>query len=323
MKFVVFGADEALGMVHGDRILDLATAASTDGGSENATTVFGSLLTLIEAGDRGLNLAAELMDKYAGSDRPGVNLDLQTTPLRAPFPGRRLAFAGNNFATHVANAFTNRGNPKNAEDIYAEGRKSKATGFWVISPPVGTGAEIPVPRAANGVDALFDYEGEVAVVLGRGGKRLRAQEWEPRIWGTVLMIDWSLRPPTGLAGARPFYGHKNFDASKSLGPWISVGEVDPMNCQVQTRVNGDVRQDFNTAEMTYSYAELLEQIAEDLTLLPGDILSGGTGPGTAMDATKADADGPGPLDLYLDPGDAVVLSSPELGALRGRVVAGD
>lgn len=323
MKFVVFGAEQRVGMVHRELILDLRAAARANGGSGDTRKVFDSLLTLIESGDRGLDVASGLLDRFAGSDQPGLNLDLATTPLQAPFPGRRLGLAGANSHAHVANFLTNSGTPTTPDEVYAKGRKKKGGGFWTVAPPVGTGAGIPIPRAADGVNALFDYEGEVAVALGRGGKRLTSGDWEQRIWGAVLVIDWSLRPTDDIERRMPFYGHKVFDSSTSLGPWISVGEVDPMNCHVQTRVNGELRQDFNSGEIIYSFGELLEQMSEDLTLLPGDLLSGGTGPGTAGDATPRDADGPGPLDLYLDPGDTVEVTAPELGLLQARVVAGD
>jgi 2-keto-4-pentenoate hydratase/2-oxohepta-3-ene-1,7-dioic acid hydratase in catechol pathway len=173
--------------------------------------------------------------------------------------------------------------------------------------------------SANG---LFDYEGEVAVVLGKGGKRLTADQGEDLVWGTTLVIDWSIRSQT-LETRLPFYAHKNFDRSKSIGPWIAVNEVDPGNCEVETRVNGRVRQRFNSSAMIYSFGELLEQMSEYLTVLPGDVLSGGTGPGTAVDSTVAGLEGPVPLDLFLKAGDTVEVTSPGLGSLSARVVSAE
>ena len=121
----------------------------------------------------------------------------------------------------------------------------------------------------------------------------------------------------------PFYGHKSFDGSKSIGPCIVVGEVDPSNCQVQTLVNGSIRQDFNNGDMIHSYGEILAQVSSDLTLFPGDVLTGGTGPGTAMDTSVPSDDGRTPLDLMLKPGDDVEVRSPGIGSLRGRVASSD
>jgi len=88
-----------------------------------------------------------------------------------------------------------------------------------------------------------------------------------------------------------------------------------------TRVNGEIRQNYNTSEMVFDYGECLAHLTRDLTLLPGDMLSGGTGAGTAADIVglhqMADEDW---LKWFLHPGDLVEVSSPQIGVLRNRVV---
>lgn len=318
MKIVVFGPDHRLGAIQGERILDLAYAAEKDGAAAGKS-ILSTLPALIDAGDRGLDLVRELLSAYEGGDEPGLHSQLHGTRLHAPFPGRRFALAGGNFAAHIANGYTNRGRPTTANEVRARARQGKAGGFYVVSTPVGPDAEIEVPRSADG---LLDYEGEVAVVLGTGGKRLDAASWGERIWGTVLVIDWSIRSRTSIEHREPFYAHKNFDGSKFFGPWIAVDEVDPGECDVETRLNGEVRQRFNTRDMIHSFGELLAQMSEDLTLDPGDVLSGGTGPGTAVDSTVAGPEGYLPLDRFPKPGDVLEVSSPHLGTLRARVAAG-
>lgn len=326
MKFVVFGPDSRVGLLNGDKIVDLENAANAaapgprrPAGSGQA--MFVSLLHLIEAGERGLELAQTLNEKFAGSGEPGVELDLSSVRLRAPFPGQRFALGGGNYGDHIANAMTNFGRPTTPDEARERNRQQGlGGGFWVVAPPVGPGENIEVPsRADNG---LFDYEGEVCVVLGKGGKRLKAGEWEDRIWGTALLIDWSVRSASMAEGRRPFYTQKIFDGSKSMGPWISVGEADPSDIDVETFVNGERRQAFNTSSMIHSFGELLEHLSQDLTMLAGDVLSGGTGAGTAFDSTAPDADGNLPLDKFLKAGDEVEVRSPVLGSLPARIVAG-
>jgi 2-keto-4-pentenoate hydratase/2-oxohepta-3-ene-1,7-dioic acid hydratase in catechol pathway len=312
MKIVVFGSESRLGAVIGDRVLDLANAAQLDASERNHQLITGSLLGLIEAGDRGLDLARSLVDRYADSGRPDLFVELAHTRLHPPFPGRRFALAGSNNGAHIANAFTNRGKPTTAAEVRERTRQGAAGGFWVVTPPVGPGAEIETPRSAHG---LFDYEAEVAVVLRSGGKRIDGDRWTEHVWGTTLVIDWSIRSQSEAAARWPFYAHKNFDCSKSIGPWIAVDEVDPTCCDVETRVNGDIRQCFNTSDMIHTFGELIEQISQDFTLQAGDVLSGGTGPGTAVDATVPDSNGVLPLDLFLHPGDRVAVSSSGLGTL--------
>lgn len=294
--------------------LDRAAAASNTDRSP-----FGSLLALIESGDEALQAVHDLRDTALGSDAPGVCVDVSALTLQAPFPGRRFALAGSNNADHVADAYRNRGQDLTAAQVRDKTRQGKAGGFWVIDPPVGPGSDIPTPGSADG---LLDYEAEVAIVLGRGGKRIKSDDWLDHVWGTTLVIDWSLRADDLALIHQPFYAHKIFDASKSVGPWIDVGGVDPMNCQVQTRVNGDLRQDFNSgAGMIHDYGELLAQMSADLTLAPGDLLAGGTGPGTALDSTVVHGPGRISRDRFLKPGDTVSVSAENLGTLTGNVVA--
>lgn len=325
MKFVLYGPHARLGVIQDARILDLQRAAlalgeSTSEWRERATQAFASLIALIEAGDRGLDLVRNMMEKSVDTQHSNLHVSLVGTALHPPFPGKRFALAGSNNAAHVADAYTNLGKPITPEEVRIKTRQGKAGGFWVIDPPVGPEASIPYPTSSNG---LFDYEAEVAVVLGRGGKKVKAEDWPGRIWGSTLVIDWCIRNEDLLASRQPFYAHKIFDNSKSLGPWIVVDEgVDPSACDVETHVNGQLRQRFNSRDMIHSFGELLEQMCEELTLQPGDVLSGGTGPGTAADKTVPKSDGSLPLDLFLKPGDSVTAASPQLGSLSARIVGG-
>ena len=314
MKFVVFGARKRVGVLVGDRVLDLAGAHGA------ASPIFNSLVDLIEAGDRGLDRVQNLMERHGASDDPALLVQLSQATLHAPFPGRKFALAGSNNADHVSRGWTNMGRPMTPDAVRAKTRAGPAGGFWSVAAPAGSAADIPYPQTARG---LFDFEGEVAVILGKGGKGLKAEQWMERIWGTTLVIDWSVRNDDLFSNKRPFYAHKVFDNAKSIGPWIAVDEVDPANCQVETRVNGHLRQAFNSGDMIHSYGELFEQMSQDLTLLPGDVLSGGTGPGTAADSTIPGPDGKLPLDQFLKEGDLVEVTAPELGCLAGRVVPYD
>ncbi|HJS09755.1 fumarylacetoacetate hydrolase family protein [Sphingopyxis sp.] len=317
MKFVLFGSDGRLGVLDGSRILDLDRAARR---RSQPFEAFSTLVQLIETGDRGLDEARTLLEHFAASDDPEIFTALDAAYLHAPFPGRRLALAGSNNADHVSRGRTNMGRPATPEDVRERTREGLGGGFWSVSIPAAPGADIPYPRSSHG---LFDFEGEVAIVLARGGKGVPAEGWKERVWGSTLLIDWSVRNHDLLSNKRPFYAHKVFDNSKSIGPWIAVDEVDPEDCIVETRVNGELRQKFNSGNMIHSYAELLAQISEDLTLLPGDMLSGGTGPGTAADSTVPEPDGKLPLDLFLRVGDEVEVSASGLGRLSATIVAYD
>ena len=117
---------------------------------------------------------------------------------------------------------------------------------------------------------------------------------------------------------------KNFNGSFSVGPCIVVGEdVDPANVDVETWVNGELRQRFNTRDMILSFGEYLEYLSADFTFYPGDMIAGGTAAGTAADSSPRSPDGSVPPDRFLKPGDLVEMRSPQIGTLAARIVAKD
>ena len=99
-----------------------------------------------------------------------------------------------------------------------------------------------------------------------------------------------------------------------------VGELDCQNVDAQTKVNGQVRQSFNSRDMIFKFGEVLEFLSKDFTFVPGDIISGGTAKGTAADQTKKNADGTRPTELFLKPGDSVEVSSPQIGSIANKLV---
>ena len=194
-------------------------------------------------------------------------------------------------------------------------RKSGFWGFWKVDRScLGPDDEVSYPARAK----YFDYEGEAAIVLGRQGKNIRAEDWKSYVWGVTLLCDWSIRQ-TPESGRMNFAMQKNFDGSCSLGPCILVG-ADAANIDVTTTVRGERRQNFNTGSMVFSFGECLAFLSRDLTLYPGDIISGGTGAGTAQDSSKQIGDGVLSPERFLKVGDVVEVASPQIGVLRNKVV---
>lgn len=325
MKFVVFGDECKLGLLEGQRILDLGLAGEAHRqaigkiDSEWCRSL-SSIQALIEAGARGLDLARSLAERLRGDDQPELWNDASQVRLNAPWPGQRFALVGSNNANHVATAFTNMGTPRTVEEVRESTRKGVPSGFWGMARPVmGPDAQIKIPSRAKG---LFDYEAEPAVVLGKQGKDIKAKDIGDYIWGVTLVIDWSIRdeawPPKPYSPLMPL---KNFDCSKSIGPCIVVDEIDLNDLQIETFVNGERKQSFNANEMVFSFGEVLEQFSRDFTFVPGDVIAGGTGAGTAIDQTVPNADGSWPRDLYLKAGDKVEARAEGIGSVFGEIVA--
>jgi 2-keto-4-pentenoate hydratase/2-oxohepta-3-ene-1,7-dioic acid hydratase in catechol pathway len=194
-------------------------------------------------------------------------------------------------------------------------------GFWKNPDEVaGPDDEIPYPKRTR----RFDYEGEVAIVIGKRGKDISAERIDDYVWGVTLFHDWSIRDggSSGPQGRPISYNlAKNFDGSTSMGPCIVVGELDHRNVNAETRINGEVRQSYNTKEMIWSFGEVLEYLSRDFSFVPGDIIAGGTSAGTAADMSRRQTESAQSPNLFLKVGDVVELSSPQIGKLSNRIVA--
>lgn len=309
MKIVVFGPQERVGAWVGEQIIDLNAADPA---------LPAGLEAFITAGKPALDGAQRAIEKI-GSLPAGAVLRASDVKLRAPWPHRRIACAGGNYAAHSYGMQLNRGaKDLTIEKVALQIREAGHWGFWKIPHEVaGPDGEIPYPNRAK----YLDYEGELAIVIGKTGKRIKPEQLKEYVWGVTLLNDWSDRQERG-GPARPvsFNLQKNFDYSTSMGPCIVVGELDPLDVEITTTVNGQPRQKYNTKDMVYKFGELLEYLSEDLTFVPGDVLSGGTGSGTAQDSTKPNADGTRPMDLFLKKGDVVEVASPKIGTLRNKIV---
>lgn len=321
MKVVVYGPQRRLGVLDGDTVVDIqrAIAAHVPG-----ALVAGDLAGFIEGGERALENVRTALARVTVVGAPSdAAFPVSSVRLHAPRPaGAKIACAGGNFADHLA-AMATKGRDADgrmfSDDlsvVAAEARERGIWGFWKVGrDAAGPGDDVIYPEAAH----LFDYEAELAVVLGKTGKKIKAGQITDYVWGVTLFADWSARDIPEARAPYQFTLRKNFDTSFSMGPCIVVGELDPMNVVIETHVNGEQRQQFNSGEMIYTYGEYLEYLSRDLTFVPGDIISGGTAAGTAADSSEM-SDGVYATSRFLKPGDVVDMSSPAIGTLRSRIV---
>jgi 2-keto-4-pentenoate hydratase/2-oxohepta-3-ene-1,7-dioic acid hydratase in catechol pathway len=326
MKIVVFGPDKRTGALHDGEIVDLSAAfakylheakGEVHSVELAAALVPSDLARLIDGGLRALDDAQAGLDYFytKAQDRndprgAAVVHPAGSVRIHAPQPnGGRIACAGSNFTSHRERMTRRAGR---------EVQKPFIWGFWtVIRDPLGPDGDVIYPTRCN----RLDYEGELAIILGKRGKDLHAGDLKSFVWGVTLFCDWSIRSPREPLGPMNFAAPKNWDTSCSIGPCIVVNEADATNVDIETFVNGERRQHHNTREMTFSFGEYLEYLSRDLTLYPGDMIASGTGEGTAADASPVLADGSQPPDLFLKPGDAVEVRSPTVGSLRARIIA--
>jgi 2-keto-4-pentenoate hydratase/2-oxohepta-3-ene-1,7-dioic acid hydratase in catechol pathway len=157
----------------------------------------------------------------------------------------------------------------------------------------------------------LDYEGEIAMVIGVPGRRIREADAMQHIAGYTICNEGAIRDWIRHGKFNVTQG-KNFERSGSLGPWLATcDEIAPGRLRVITRVNGEVRQDDNTDHMMFPMPFLISYVSRFCTLQPGDIIVTGTptGAGVHFDPPR-----------YLVPGDTVEVEVPGIGTLRNGVV---
>jgi 2-keto-4-pentenoate hydratase/2-oxohepta-3-ene-1,7-dioic acid hydratase in catechol pathway len=316
VRVVIFGPRRRVGAWVGDNIVDLNAAFARSNSQDAADSrVPADLEAFIGAGQGALDEAQRIID---GAPSLGVDgsvvFKASDVKIHAPWPGRRIACAGGNFAEHLAGM---EGAGANIEEVAKKARDRGQWGFWKV-PDVVAGPDdvVPYPKRAK----YLDYEGEAAIILGKRGKDIPGSKIDEYVWGITLLNDWSTRNDPGVVRPMAYNLPKNFDGSTSMGPCIVVGELQCQDVPVKTVINGVVRQDFNTEDMLWSFGEILEYLSQDFTFIPGDVISGGTNVGTAQDQSRPGPDGVRPTDLFLKVGDVVEISSPKIGSLTNRIV---
>lgn len=172
------------------------------------------------------------------------------------------------------------------------------------------------PNAANGpfedvkipaYTQAADYEVELAVVIGERCRKVKAADYRSVVLGYMAFNDYSCRD--AQRDDKQFFRSKSPDGFAPMGPWIVTDDeiADPMNLNVSCRVNGEVRQKSNTADMIHSIGRVIEFITEAMTLEPGDIIATGT-PGGVGEHQKP--------PRFLKAGDVVETTIEGLGTLR-------
>jgi len=166
------------------------------------------------------------------------------------------------------------------------------------------------PLVRPTVSEQLDYEGEIALVIGRAGRHIPRERALEYVAGVTLLNEGTVRDWLRHGKFNVTQG-KNFDASGSIGPWMETDADLTKPLHLTVTVNGEVTQDDTTASMIFGFADIIAYVTTFMTLKPGDVIATGTptkkGPRT---------DPP----RWLKPGDVVELTVPEIGTLRNQVV---
>ena len=199
---------------------------------------------------------------------------------------------------------------RNAE--YKDGSEApKFPSVFMRTPDSLTGHDLPLIRPPE--SHQLDYEGEIVVVIGKGGRRIAEEDAYSHIAGLTVMNEGTLRDWVRHAKFNVTQG-KNFLHSGAVGPWMVSADQftaeDYEDMRVTTTVNGEVRQNDTTASMMFPIAYIISYLSTFYTLKPGDIIATGTpnGAGARFDPPK-----------YLAPGDIVEVEVQGVGKLSNGI----
>jgi 2-keto-4-pentenoate hydratase/2-oxohepta-3-ene-1,7-dioic acid hydratase in catechol pathway len=215
----------------------------------------------------------------------GEGMSLPEVTLLAPCEPTKIVALGLNYRDHAAEF----GHPLPEEPLLFM-KPSTAV--------IGPDEDIVYPAMSRQVD----YEAELAVVIGRTCRFVKAEDFRDYVLGYTCINDVTARDLQKKDGQ--FTRSKSFDTFAPLGPWIETAIPDPDNLTVEAYLNGERRQHGNTRDMVFGVATLVSFISRIMTLMPGDLLATGTS-------------GIGPMRE----GDVVEVRVDGIGSLRNRVVA--
>lgn len=194
---------------------------------------------------------------YAGGVKKNGKFALKDVKLLAPAEPTKIVAVGLNYKAHAAEF----GKP--LPDVPLLFMKPSTS-------VIGPGDNIVYP---SHMSHRVDYEGELAIVIGRRTKDVTKADAPSCILGYTCINDVTARDLQGKDGQ--FTRAKGFDTFAPIGPWIET-DLDPQNVRIETFLNGEKRQDTSTSDMIFGVCEIVSFISQVMTLLPGDVIATGT-----------------------------------------------
>ena len=275
---------DVLGIVNREKTL-MAVIQNTDFG-------FSNMLELVE------RVTPEQLRKLSETDFSAA-LEvhaLSEIELLSPIPNPKhdIICLGVNYADHAAEF----------------GRSSPDVPVYFGKRAAATTGHLGTLDGHLDVDEFLDYEVELAVIIGKQGKKIPAENVENYIFGYTVFNDFTSR--TIQKSHKQWFLGKSTDGFASIGPWIVTKDELPMPLSLNlcSRVNGEVRQKSNTELMVHDIASCISRLSQNITLCPGDIIATGTpsGVGMGFDPPK-----------MLKPGDVVECEVEGIGVLRNFI----
>jgi 2-keto-4-pentenoate hydratase/2-oxohepta-3-ene-1,7-dioic acid hydratase in catechol pathway len=270
----------------------------------------GQHVTAFDLAPDQVRLGAQSLIEAQVAGRPlpaltGAPLALSAVRLQAPLPvpRRNVWCVGRNYHAHAKELATSVFKASNADP--------QAWPIVFTKVPecvVGPIDEVRLPGAA--VSDQIDYEAELAVVIGKGGKNITQADAMSHVYGYTIVNDVTARD-VQMRHQQWDMG-KSFDTFCPMGPWIVTADaMDGRKTRVRCWVNGELRQDGPTENMIFDIPTLIETISRGITLYPGDIIATGTPAGVGMGLNPP---------RYIASGDVIRVEIDGVGQIENRFV---
>ncbi len=286
MKFMMYksAGNDRLGVVDGDRVIDVAVCDAS---------LPKTLIALIEAGPGATSRVADAIDNAPAQARKKLSGLTPALPIERP---GKFICVGLNYAAHAK------------EGGHAIPEYPSLFVRWPSS-LVAAGEPVIRPDCSE----QLDYEVELTIVIGKGGRHIAEADALDHVFGYTLFNDVSVRD--FQRKSTQWTPGKNFDATGPFGPVVVTADELPPGAsglRITSRVNGEIRQDSNTADMIFSTARIIAILSQFMTLEAGDVIATGTPSGVAHARTPP---------AWMKPGDRVEVEVEGIGILANPVVA--
>jgi 2-keto-4-pentenoate hydratase/2-oxohepta-3-ene-1,7-dioic acid hydratase in catechol pathway len=259
-----------------------------------------SMISLIAGGDAALKQVRALADGAKG-EHPSIAEVQFAAPI--PVPERNVYAVGWNYLAHFEEGKALR-DPKQSYPEHPV--------FFSKASHCMNGPFSPIPYDPK-VSTLIDWEGELAVVIGRRGRNIAEADAMNYVFGFSVINDTTARDLQQKRHGGQWFKGKSLDGHGPMGPWIVTrGALNHDNLKLQTRINGVVRQDANTGQMFFKVPTILAELSLGLTLEPGDIIATGTPPGIGHAMNPP---------MYMKPGDIMETEISGIGVIRNEIKA--
>jgi 2-keto-4-pentenoate hydratase/2-oxohepta-3-ene-1,7-dioic acid hydratase in catechol pathway len=252
------------------------------------------LIALIETG-AVIDAVQDVVDTVARGD-----IEL-LAPI--PQPRRNIMCVGKNYSEH-------------AKEFARSGYEAGAVAGKDIDDHPALFSKLPssviAPDAAielhQSITQKVDYEAELAVIIGKGGRGISKEDAYAHIWGYTIVNDVTARDLQ--KNHKQWFLGKSLDTFAPMGPYVvTADEIDPENTTVQCHVNGELRQNANTRDLIFDIPTLIATLSAGITLQPGDIIATGTPAGVGIGLDPP---------VFLKSGDTIAVTISGIGTLENR-----